>query len=239
LAEKKYKKIMEYFNSGYPLTVMEALRGLYAEVIFYLPSLVVAVIVLIVGWLVGMALGSLVKRLLTLIQIDTFANQLGMDKLSARAGRSFSIARLGEWVVKWFFFLASFVAAADILGLQDVSVFLYSQVLPYAGHVVVAMAILLLGMLAANFFGDIMAAAVRASGVVSSAVIGSLTRWSIIAFAVIAALAQLQLATTFLQDLFRAVVAMLAIAGGLAFGLGGRDHAKKILDAIEQGMRKE
>jgi uncharacterized membrane protein len=84
-----------------------------------------------------------------------------------------------------------------------------------------------------------MAAAVRASGVVSSAVIGSLTRWSIIAFAVIAALAQLQLATTFLQDLFRAVVAMLAIAGGLAFGLGGRDHAKKILDAIEQGMRKE
>jgi hypothetical protein len=68
--------------------------------------------------------------------------------------------------------------------------------------------------------------------------LGWLTQWAIIIFAVIAALSQLQLATAFLQDLFRAIVAMLAIAGGLAFGLGGKDHARKILDEIENGLIK-
>jgi hypothetical protein len=48
---------------------------------------------------------------------------------------------------------------------------------------------------------------------------------------------QLQIATAFLQDLFRAIVAMLAIAGGLAFGLGGKDTAKKVLDNIENELK--
>jgi len=64
-----------------------------------------------------------------------------------------------------------------------------------------------------------------------------LTKWLILIFTVIAALSQLQIATSFLQDLFRAVVAMFAIAGGLAFGLGGKDHAKKWLDAIEDSLK--
>lgn len=229
---------MNYFNSDYPSVVMNSLSGLYDKVILYLPNLIAALIVLIVGWIIGSVLGNLVKRLLILIKIDALANQLGMDKLSERAGRNLSVAGFGDWLIKWFFFLATLIAAADILGLQDVTMFLYGEVLPYAGHVVVAMAILLLGILAADFFGGLVTAGIKASGMVSSAALGWLTQWSIIIFAVIAALSQLQLASSFLQDLFRAVVAMLAIAGGLAFGLGGKEHAKKVLDEVERGLSK-
>jgi hypothetical protein len=231
---------MNYLDSGYPYTVVDALHKLWSEIILYLPNLVVAIIVLIVGWALGTLLGSLVYKLLAAIKIDSLADSLGLDRLSARAGRKFSVASLGRWVVKWFFFIGSLIAASDILGLTDVTKFLYEDVLTYAGHVIVAVVILLLGILAANFFADIVASAVKASGLHRSPALSTVTRWAILVFTVIAVLSQLQIASSFFTDLFRAVVAMLAIAGGLAFGLGGRDHAKKILDEVERGfVRRE
>lgn len=224
-----------YFES-YSSTVVDSLRTLYERIILYLPNLIVALIVVILGWVIGSFLGTLVHKALNMIGIDNAANQIGLSRLSARTGRNLSIARLGQWLVKWFFFLASFIAACEILGLDQVTAFFYNDVLAYAGHVIVAMAIMLLGILAANFFGGLVETTVRASGVGSAKALSSLTRWAILIFTVIAVLSELQIATSFLQDLFRAVVAMLAIAGGLAFGLGGRDHAKKILDEVEGSL---
>ena len=91
----------------------------------------------------------------------------------------------------------------------------------YAGCVIAAMAILLLGILAANFFEGIVVATVKASGLHNGESLGTITKWAILAFTIIAALSQLQIATAFLQDLFRAIVAMLAIAGGIACCIGG------------------
>lgn len=225
---------------GYPTyqaVVVQALADLYSKTLTYLPNLVAAIIVVILGWLLAIFLSSVVRKILDIIKIDHLANQLGLKSLSEKTDTKLSLAALGAWLVKWFFFLGSFIAAADILGLQEVSAFLYQDVLSYAGHVVVAMAILLLGILAANFFAEIVVATVKASGLHKGQSLGTLTKWSIVAFTIIAALSQLQIATAFLQDLFRAIVAMLAIAGGLAFGLGGRDHAKKILDNVEAGLK--
>jgi hypothetical protein len=221
----------------YQAVIVQALGDLYSKTLTYLPNLVAAIIVVILGWLLAIFLSSVVRKILDIIKIDHLANQLGLKSLSEKTDTKLSLAALGAWLVKWFFFLGSFIAAADILGLQEVSTFLYQDVLNYAGHVVVAMAILLLGILAANFFAEIVVATVKASGLHKGESLGTLTKWSIVAFTIIAALSQLQIATAFLQDLFRAIVAMLAIAGGLAFGLGGRDHAKKVLDSIENGLK--
>jgi len=226
---------MDY--TTYQAVVVGALADLYSKTLTYLPNLVAAIIVVIIGWLLAIFLSKLVYKILEVIKIDQLANQLGLKNLSEKAGRKLSLAALGAWIVKWFFFLASFIAAADILGLQQVSTFLYQDVLGYAGYVIAAMAILLLGILAANFFEGIVVATVKASGLHNGESLGTITKWAILVFTVIAALSQLQIATAFLQDLFRAIVAMLAIAGGLAFGLGGRDHAKKVLDNIENGLK--
>ncbi len=226
---------MDY--TTYQAVVVQALADLYTKTLTYLPNLVAAIIVVIIGWLLAMFLSSVVKKVLDVIKVDHLANQLGLKNLSDKVGKKLSLADLGAWLVKWFFFLGSFIAAADILGLQEVSTFLYQDVLGYAGHVVAAMAVLLLGILAADFFSDLVIATVKASGLHSGQSLGTITKWAILVFTVIAALSQLQIATAFLQDLFRAIVAMLAIAGGLAFGLGGKEHAKKVLDNVEDGLR--
>jgi hypothetical protein len=221
----------------YQAVVVQALADLYAKILTYLPNLVAAIIILIIGWILAIFLSKLVYKLLEVIKIDMLANQLGLQNLSEKVDKKLSLAALGAWLVKWFFFLSSFIAAADVLGLQEVSTFLYQDVLNYAGHVIVAMAILLLGILAANFFSGLVSGTVKASGLNKGESLGVFTQWAIVVFAVIAALSQLQIATAFLQDLFRAIVAMLAIAGGLAFGLGGKDHAKKVLDSMENNLR--
>lgn len=226
---------MDY--TTYQAVVVQALASLYANTLTYLPNLVAAIIVVIIGWLLAIFLSNIVKKVLEIIKIDHLANQLGLKNLSEKVDKKLSLANLGAWLVKWFFFLGSFIAAADILGLREVSTFLYQDVLSYAGHVVVAMAILLLGILAANFFAGIVTSTVRASGLHNGESLGAITKWAILVFTVIASLSQLQIATAFLQDLFRAIVAMLAIAGGLAFGLGGRDHARKVLDNVENGLK--
>jgi hypothetical protein len=221
----------------YQAKAVDSLSELYDRTQAVLPDLIAAVIVLILGWVLATFLSKVVTKLLEMIQIDHLANQLGLKKLSERVDRRLSFAAFGGWLVKWFFFLGSFIAAADILGLAGVSTFLYNDVLSYAGNVIIAMAILLLGILAANFFSNIVTAAVKASGWYKGEALSAITRWAIVIFSVLAALSQLQIATAFLQDLFRAIVAMLAIAGGLAFGLGGKEHAKKVLDHVEQNLK--
>lgn len=213
-----------------------SLQALYDKIAGFVPVLVVALVVLILGWLVGMGLGNLVQKVLETLKVDSLAASLGLDKLSARVGRKLSIASFGNWLVKWFFIIATFVAAADILGLGQVSTFLYGQVIPYFGNVIVAVAIMLIGMVAAKFLQGVVRHSLSAGGLRTSDSLALITKWAILVFAFLAALAELRVAEAFVQDLFRAFVAMVAIAGGIAFGLGGRDHARKALDVIEKDI---
>lgn len=213
-----------------------SLQSLFDRIMNFFPVLVIALVVLILGWIIGVSLGRLVQKILEAIKIDNLASSLGLDRLSARTGKKLSVAVFGNWLVKWFFLIATFVAAADILGLQQVSSFLYGQVIPYFGNVIVATAILLIGTVAANFLQGVVRHSLAAGGLHSSDTLALITKWAVLVFAFLAALSELRVASLFVQDLFRAFVAMLAIAGGIAFGLGGKEHAHKALDSIEKDL---
>lgn len=216
--------------------VATSLESLYARLVEFVPTLVVGIVVLILGWIIGVGLGNIVEKVLDALKIDNLANSLGLDRLSERTGKKLSVAKFGNWLVKWFFMVATFVAAADIFGLGEVSSFLYGQVIPYFGNVIIAVAVLLIGMIAANFMYGVVRHSLQAGGLHTSDTLAMITKWAILIFAFLAALSELRVASAFVQDLFRAVIAMLAVAGGIAFGLGGKEHAKKVLDAIEKDV---
>ena len=229
---------MNRYND-YGNTVVSSAQDLLARFINFLPNLVAAVVFLIVGWVLASFLGSMVYKALTALRVDSLANRIGLDTLSQRSGRHLSIARFGEWLVRWFIIIVTLIAVAGVLNLDVIQDFLYLSVIPYFGNVLGAVIILMIGILAANFLSDLVRGALSAGEMGSAHALSAITRWAIIVFAIIAALAQLRIAETFLQDLFRGVVVMLAVAGGLAFGLGGRDHAKKILDKIENDLTRK
>ncbi len=216
--------------------IKDTFQTFWYQLTAYLPAVVEAVIVLLLGWLIAILLSKIVLKALQAIRVDMLADRLGLSHLSQRTGRHLSISRFGEWLVKWFILITTIVAAANILGLPQVSVFLTNRVIPYFGNVVAAVLILLLGMMAANFMSGVVRGAMAAGELTSANALAAITRWAIMVFAVLAALAQLNVAGDFLKDLFRAIVAMIAIAGGIAFGLGGKDHAREVLDVVKRDL---
>src|SRR3989344_4405768 len=140
-----------------------SLQTLWDKLAAFLPNLLAAVILLLLGWLLASLAAQVVQKVLAMLQLDTLANRLGMDRLSAQVGRKLTLSGLGAWLVKWFVIVLAFVTAAEVLGLEQVNEFLFQQVLPYFGNVIGAIAILLIGAVVANFLSEVVRGSVRAA----------------------------------------------------------------------------
>jgi hypothetical protein len=227
---------MQNYSNTYTGAVSGALSDLYSRLISFLPNFLVAVIILVVGWVIAVAVAKLIKTVLKSVKLDEVGDKLGLDQISARTGVKMSVSGAIAWIIKWFLLLAIFLAAADILGLVQVSEFL-NQVLFYIPNVVAGAAILLVGSLLARFLSRVVRHSVQAAGLSNADLIASVTQWAVIVFTLLATLDQLKVAQAFVQTLFTGIIAMVAIAGGLAFGLGGRDHASRVLDKVEKDIK--
>ncbi len=225
-----------YYANTYSQAVTSSLQDLYARFINFLPNFLVAVIILVIGWVVAIFIAKIVKQVLHAVKLDEIGDKLGLDELSARTGMKMTVSGAVAWIVKWFLLLAIFLAAADILGLTQVSAFL-NQVLMYVPNVVAGAAILLVGTMVAHFLAKLVRHSVAAAGLSSADMLGAVTQWAVMIFTILATLDQLKVAQAFVQTLFTGIIAMLAIAGGLAFGLGGRDHASKVLNKVERDIK--
>jgi hypothetical protein len=223
-----------------PTNYTDSLRmswdDIWARFVNFVPNFVVAAVILIVGWIIAVALAKLVKQVLVSARIDEIGDKVGMDQASAKTGMKLSISGTIAWLFKWFILIVVFLAAADILELDQISAFL-NQVLGYIPNVIAAAAILLMGTLVARFLGRLVRHSVQAAGLVSADLLGTVTQWAIMVFAILATLSQLNVARQFVDTLFTGFVVMVAIAGGLAFGLGGKEHASRVLDKIERDIK--
>jgi len=134
--------------------------------------------------------------------------------------------------------LVFLMAATDILKLVQVTNFLNSIIL-YLPNVVVAAVILAVAFLVANFVYAVVKGSTKVAGIVSATLLATVAKWAIVIFGFLAALIQLGIASSLINTLFIGLVAMLALAGGLAFGLGGKDEAAAILKKIRQEITEK
>lgn len=221
---------------SYSDAVVGSLSGLWAQFAFFLPNLIAATIVFFVGWAIAVAMGRLVEKLLVVLRINSaFESLKGLKSAAQRAGLHVNIPLLFGEIVKWFLIIVTLLAATDILGLEEISGFL-TAVLLYIPNVVVAALILIIAVVLSNFVYRAVVASIEAAGFSSANAIAAISKWAIIVFAVLAALTQLNVATTLIQTIVTALFAMLALAGGLAFGLGGRNLAAKWLQKFEDDL---
>ncbi len=216
-------------------TILASLQNLWALTLSFLPSLVVSLVVVIIGWVVASALGRVVWQVVAAVHVDTAFERLGLKKPLERAGLKLNTGKfLGE-LVKWFLVLVFVMAAADILGLTEVTNFL-QLVLSYIPNIIVAVLILLAGAAFASFLQKLVRASADTADLMSSGFVSAVAKWTVLIFTVFAALDQLGVARTFIVTLLQGFVAMLAIAGGLAFGLGGQNAARSFVDRIRDEM---
>lgn len=222
--------------SAWTDAVVTSLSGLWAQFVSFVPNLIAALIVFFVGWAISVAVGRLIEKALMVLRINSaFESIKGLRQAVEQAGLKLNVARLVGEIFKWFLIIVTLLAATDILQLSEVSAFLTS-VLLYIPNVVVAALILVIAVVLSNFVYRTVLASVEAAGFTSGGVVALVSKWAIIIFAIFAALLQLKVATPLIQTFLTALFAMLAIAGGLAFGLGGKDMAAKWLKKFEEDL---
>ncbi|TSC91882.1 MAG: small-conductance mechanosensitive ion channel [Candidatus Berkelbacteria bacterium Licking1014_85] len=219
--------------SEYTLTISDALTNIVNRVITFIPSLVGAILILVVGWIVAALLEWAVENILKAIGIQTLFEKAKIEDIVKRTESKKNTSGLIGAVVKWVIILVSLIAAADVLGMTQVSQFLDS-ILGYVPSVVGAATILMIGAIFAHFMASVVRSSVEAAKLEFAETASALTKYAILVFSFLAALEQLGVASVMIQTLFTGLVALLAIAGGLAFGLGGQDAAKQFVEKIKK-----
>jgi len=212
--------------------------NLWERFINFLPALVGAVLVFVAGWIVAVALGKVVEHIFKMIKVDDVMEKAGTKARFEKAGVKLDVAKFLGGLVKWFLILVFLMAATDILKLVQVTNFLNSIIL-YLPNVVVAAVILAVAFLVANFVYAVVKGSTKVAGIVSATLLATVAKWAIVIFGFLAALIQLGIASSLINTLFIGLVAMLALAGGLAFGLGGKDEAAAILKKIRQEITEK
>lgn len=216
-------------------TVVESLQQIGGGVLEFLPKILAAILVLIIGWIVAVILGKFIGRVVNVLQLNKLLDSAGVNKVFAKAGTPLKINVVFEEIVKWFFLIVFFISAAKILNLTQVNQFL-GDVLNYIPRVIVAVVILIVGILVANFIAELVKGTVAAAKLGSSKTLASITRYVIIIFSFLAAFEQLGIAEVYLKSLFQALVYMLAGAAALAFGLGGKEAAGEFLHKVKKDL---
>ena len=206
--------------------------GLNVEVLKFLPKLLFAIAIFIAGWIVGSVLGEVVAKIVKAIKIDMILENLGAKNLLHKAGFALNTGAFLGGIVKWFIIVGFLVAALDVFQLQAVNTLLTAVVTEFIPNIAIASLILIVGAILADFVQKLMSGAAKAADASSSGLVGGIARWAIWIFTIVAALMQLHIADQILSTLVTGLVAMLALAGGLAFGLGGKDAAARYIEKL-------
>ncbi|MEK7114035.1 MAG: hypothetical protein AAB850_00595 [Patescibacteria group bacterium] len=215
----------------------QSFQNLFYGLVAFIPNLVVAIVIFIVGWLVGVGLDRVVAQIVNSLRVDQALKATGIEHVLSRAGFELSSGRFLGFLVKWFFIIVFLVAALDVLHLATVNLFISDVVLGYLPQVIVAVLILLVAAVVAEAAERVVVGSAKAASLRAAGFIGKVTRYAIWIFALLAALAQLNVATAFVQTLFTGVVIAVSLAVGLAFGLGGQASAARYLDRLQSEMK--
>ncbi|MFP5501118.1 MAG: mechanosensitive ion channel family protein [Candidatus Sericytochromatia bacterium] len=199
-----------------------------AAIYGYLPNILGAILILLVGWAIASLLYTLTDKLLDAVHFDRWMAKAGVEDAIERSGVRIDASNLLATIVKWTVLLIAFMMAAEQLGFTHVSVGI-AAILGYIPNVIAALVILALGVMLANFVSQLVRGAAGHAGLRTSELLSNLAYWAIVVFATLGAIGQLNIAPALVQTLYTAVIAAIALAGALAFGLGLRDQAKDVI----------
>ena len=210
-------------------TTVMALKNLWLGFIDFIPSLIGALIVFIIGWIVALAFGKLVAEVLKKIRFNQIFEKGGWKGALEKADIKVDASEFIGAIIKWVLMIVFLAAAIEILGFNQLTLFLTADVLPFLPNVVVAAFIFVVAVIIADVLEKVVRASVEGVKAGYGSVAGVIVKWSILVFAILAILYQLGIGAVFMADLFKGVVAMIVIAVGLAFGLGGKEVAGEIV----------
>ena len=207
---------------------IEALTDLWRGLVAFLPAFIGGIVFFVIGWIISVWVAKIVVKFLEAIRFNQVLERIGWKDALAKAELKFDFINFTGEVIKWVLLLVFLSVAAKIAGLDAVGDFLNS-IVGYLPNLIVAVFMVVITIVVADLLERIVRAAMRHSEVGYVNLTGSVVRWGVWIFGIIAVLEQLRIAPVFLQTLFTGIIAIFVISFGIAFGLGGKETAAKIV----------
>lgn len=213
-----------------------SLQDLWWGFMQFAPKLIVAIVFFIIGWVLGSLIAKAFEQVFSALKVDKLFESIKADEFFKKAGMTLNTGYFIGQLIKWFIIIVFLLPSLNLVGLTTISDFLSQDVLSFLPRVIVAIFILIIASVVAEALSKTVAASAKAMGITSANMLGTIVKYSIWIFAFIIALGQLGVATAYMQILFTGIIGMIAIAGALAFGLGGKDAASRFLSKVGDEM---
>lgn len=210
-------------------TLLQSLRNSWNEAVAVLPDLLLAVLLLVVGWLIAKLLRRLAIKALRAARVDEIAERSGLDDFLVQGGVEHTTVTLIGGAVYWLILAVVFIALLDAIGLRTAEVLL-ARLAGFVPNLVVATGILVFGTLLARVIGGLVFSYLSNIGSHAAAPIGMLARYAVLVFVLFMAAEQLAIQTAVLVSAFQIAFAAFCLAAALAFGLGGRVWAERVIE---------
>lgn len=205
------------------------LNNTVASIALFIPRFVTGLIVLLIGIIIASIVKQLLVQIFRIAKIELLLEKYGVPEARGREGVSWTefVAEL----TRWFVIIVFLVPTADIWGLGQFVVILNSF-LSYLPNILIAVLLLLVGFVVSRLVHDLLLASIHGVSSESAKTVAVVGKYAVVIVAALIALNQLGIASDLIRILFAGIVAMLALAGGLAFGLGGKETARELLNKL-------
>jgi len=213
--------------------IVEPVREMLTKIMAYLPVLLGALVILIIGWLVAKAIQRVVDWLLKTVRFDMMADKAGISEVLRKGNLKTNAREVVSGLVYWLIMIMVLVMVVNALGLPKASDILAS-LFAYIPKVIGALFVLVVAMFLANFVSGIVRTAAGNANLPQPEILAGISRWAIIIFAVTISLEQLGIASLLVTATFNIILGGIVLALALAFGLGGKDAAARYLEELKQ-----
>ena len=219
-------------GSWLDLNIKQPVQIAVDQVMGFLPRLLGALVLFLIGWLIAKVVEGVVVRLLKTVALDKIADQVQLSSVLAKGGVKRKVSELIGIIVYWLIMLAVVVVVFNALGLTEAAE-LFQTVVAYLPNVVAALFILILGIFSAAFLSMTVRTAASNAGILQAFLLGQLVQWVVVISAAVIALQQLRI--EFVGDAFLIILGGISLACAIAFGLGCKDLAGRwMTDIVEQ-----
>ena len=217
--------------TDWSLVFTDSLQTLWWSFVQFTPKLLLAIIFFIVGWLLGSLIARAIEQVFHSLKIDGLFSSIGADGFLRKAGMNLNTGYFLGQVVRWFVIIVFLLPSLNLVGLYDVATFLQEDVLGYLPQVIIAAFVLIIAAIVSEALSKAVLATTMAMNLKASHLLATVAKYAVWVFAFIIALGKLGLGD-YMSILFSGIIAMLALGGALAFGLGGKEHASRLISRL-------
>lgn len=213
-------------------TLLASINNAVLAISLFIPKFLAGLVVLLIGIIVASILKRVVVEVLRTLKVESFLHKYGVPEMR----EEFTWTNILSEIVRWFVIVIFLIPTAEVWGLPRITTVL-NQFLLYLPNVFVAAVIALIGFVFARLTHDVILVSTKGVDPKTASTIANVSRWAINVFVLLAVLSQLGVATDLIRILFTGFVAMLAVAGGIAFGLGGQSSAKEVVEGLKKRLK--